>query len=167
MREHRLVNEIHIRRAQHDVFRYVTQPWRWHEWHPASESATERPHELKVGDRFEEIVSMRPFGFLPLRMRRQLKWTVFASQAPHAWEAHGASSTIDVRARYELDVQDGTIFRRTFHYQVKGWLRWIERYFVLARMQQQSLVALANLKRALESQPQAATLAATDVRDAR
>lgn len=152
MREHRLVNEIHIHRTPHEVFRYVTQPWRWHEWHPASQSANESAQELKVGDSFEETVSMQPFGFLPLRMRRQLRWTVFDSQAPHAWEAHGSSSTIDVRARYELNPSNGTLFRRTFHYQVKGWLRWVERFFVLARMQQQSVLALANLKRAMEAQ---------------
>jgi hypothetical protein len=152
MREHRLVNEIHIQRTPQDVFHYVSQPWRWHEWHPASESAIESAQGLKVGDSFDETVSMQPFSFLTLRMRRQLRWTVFESQAPRVWEAHGSSSSIDVRARYELHPSNGTLFRRTFHYQVKGWLRWIERYFVLARMQQQSVLALSNLKRALEAQ---------------
>ena len=104
---------------------------------------------------------MQAFSFLPIRMRRQLRWTVYDSQAPDAWEAHGTSGTIDVRVRYELDASDGTLFRRTFHYQVKGWLRWIERFFVLARMQQQSVLAQANLKQALESQDR--SWAATDI----
>ena len=151
MQEHRLENEVLIHRPPEEVFRYVTQPWRWHEWHPASECATPSARELVVGDRFEETVSMRPFGWLPLRIRRQLRWTVVQSQAPHLWEVHGSSATIDVCARYELDPAQGTRFRRTFHYAVKGPLRAIDHRFVLPRMRQQSVLALENLKRALEA----------------
>jgi uncharacterized protein YndB with AHSA1/START domain len=152
MQEHRLENEVLIHRPQEEVFRYVTQPWRWHEWHPASECATPSARDLVVGDSFEETVSMRPFGWVPIRMRRQLRWTVLQSQAPHLWEVHGTSPTIDVRVLYEMDPLQGTRFRRTFHYAVKGWLGLIERRFVLPRMQRQSVIALQNLKRALEAQ---------------
>jgi len=152
MQAHRLENEVHIQRPPETVFRYVTQPWLWHEWHPASESAVGSANPLKVGDHFDESVSMQPFGWFPIRIRRQLRWTVVESQEPHLWEVHGTSPTIDVRARYELDPVDGTRFRRTFHYRVKGPLRVIDRGFVLPRMQQQSVVALQNLQRALEAQ---------------
>lgn len=155
MQEHRLENEVMIHRPPREVFRYVTQPWRWHEWHPASESATPSTWELGVGDSFDEIVSMRPFGWVPIRMRRQLRWTVIHSEAPKLWEVHGTSRTIDVRVRYEIDPVGGTRFRRTFHYAVKGWMRFIERRFVLPRMRMQSVVALQNLKNALETQAKA------------
>jgi len=151
MQEHRLENEILIHRPQEEVFRYVTQPWRWHEWHPASECATPSTRALAVGDSFEETVSMQPFGGLPIRIRRQLRWTVVQSRAPDLWEVHGTSPTIDVRVLYEMDPAQGTRFRRTFHYAVKGWLRLIERRFVLPRMRLQSALALQNLKRALET----------------
>ena len=157
MQEFRLVNDIHIHRPQREIYQYVTQPWRWHEWHPASESATASLKELQVGDMFEEMVSMRPFGLLPIRMRRHLRWTVVQSQAPHMWEVHGTSATIDVRVRYELDGAQGTQFRRTFHFTVKGWMRHIGRSFVLPRMAKQSEIALQNLKHTLESQEFSAT----------
>ena len=31
-----LYNEIEIHCTAEKLFNYVTQPWRWHEWHPAS-----------------------------------------------------------------------------------------------------------------------------------
>ncbi len=158
MQEFRLVNDIHIHRPHREVYRYVTQPWRWHEWHPASESATASHKELRVGDTFEEMVSMRPFGMLPLRMRRHLRWTVVQSQAPVMWEVHGTSPTIDVRVRYELDAAQETLFRRTFHFTVKGWMRHVGRSFVLPRMARQSAIALENLKLTLESQEFCSTI---------
>ncbi len=157
MQEFRLVNDIHIHRPQQEIFHYVTQPWRWHEWHPASESASANRKDLRIGDGFEEVVSMRPFGLLPLRMRRHLRWTVVQSQAPQMWEVHGTSATIDVRVRYELDASQATQFRRTFHFTVKGWMRHIARSFVLPRMQRQSDIAMQNLKLTLESQEFCAT----------
>ncbi len=157
MQEFRLVNDIHIHRPQQEIFSYVTQPWRWHEWHPASESATASHTVLRVGDGFDEVVSMRPFALLPLRMRQHLRWTVVQSQAPHMWEVQGTSSTIDVRVRYELDATQGTLFRRTFHFTVKGWMRHIGRSFVLPRMAKQSEIALQNLKHTLETQEFCAT----------
>ncbi len=152
MQEFKLVNDIHIHRPQQEIFEYVTQPWRWHEWHPASESAKADHTDLSVGDNFDEVVSMRPFALLPIRMRRHLRWTVMAEQAPHMWEVHGTSPTIDVKVRYELHAVNGTQFRRTFHFTVKNWMRHIAKSFVLPRMEKQSGIAMENLKAALESQ---------------
>ena len=36
-------NTIDIARSPQQVFDYVTQPWRWHEWHPSSRSARAQP----------------------------------------------------------------------------------------------------------------------------
>jgi hypothetical protein len=150
MIEHRIENEIHIHCPQDEVFAYVSQPWFWHEWHPASESATCKEAELGQGVAFEEVVSMAPVSFVPLRIRRLMRWTVLGADAPHRLEMRGSSKTIDVRVVYDLLPFTGTRFRRTFHYQVKGPLRHIERWLVLPKMKRQSAVALQRLKRNLE-----------------
>jgi hypothetical protein len=150
MQEHHLENEITIQRPPHAVYGYVTQPWRWHEWHPASESATPSAHPLVAGDHFEEEVSMRPIAWLPWRKRSHLRWTVIHTESPLVWEVHGTSPAIDVRVRYQLAGDKGTRFRRTFHFTVKNWMRHVARSVVIPRMRAQSAEALQNLKRKLE-----------------
>jgi hypothetical protein len=150
MKEHRIENEIDIACTPEEVFAYVSQPWFWHEWHPASESATCKEAALGKGVAFEEVVSMAPVSFVPLRIRRLMRWTVLGADAPRRLEMHGASNIIKVRVVYELLPSTGTRFRRTFHYQVFGWLRHIERWLVLPKMQRQSALALQRLKRNLE-----------------
>jgi hypothetical protein len=154
MREHVHENEILIDRSVEAVHGYVSQPWRWHEWHPASESATDEYRELVVGGQFEETVSMKPIAMLPIRIRSQLRWTVLESQAPHVLEMKATSRLIDVHVRYEIERVPATRFRRVFRFQVKGWLRFVEHYFMPERMRAQSVVAMANLKRALEAPQQ-------------
>ena len=43
------------------LYRFVTQPWRWHEWHPSSVGAEAAVDELAVGDTFDEVIELRPF----------------------------------------------------------------------------------------------------------
>jgi hypothetical protein len=154
MTEHVHVHEILIDRSVDDVYAYVTQPWRWHEWHPASESASRSQGALETGVRFDEVASMKPFPMLPLRIRSQLQWTVLKTRAPNMVELKGRSKLIDVHVRYEIDGVDMARFRRVFRFQVKGWLRHIEAYFLPARMHKQSVAAIFNLRRVLEAQPQ-------------
>jgi len=88
MQEHRLENEIRIHRPPREVFHYVTQPWRWHEWHPASESATPSAWELKVGDRFSETVSMRQQSVVALQnLKHALETQAQAEYIPVYQEA--------------------------------------------------------------------------------
>lgn len=154
MREHVHDNEILIGRPVAAVHAYVSQPWRWHEWHPASESASELPAGLAAGARFSEAVSMKLVPMLPFRIRSQMHWTVLQSQAPHVLEMKATSKRIDVHVRYEIDGDYVTRFHRVFRFEVKGWLRFVEHWFMPARMRAQSVVALDNLKRALEGQAQ-------------
>jgi hypothetical protein len=151
MREHVHENEILIDRTVEAVHDYVSQPWRWHEWHPASESATDLVRGLAVGAQFSETVSMKPVPMLPIRIRSLLHWTVLESQSPNLLEMRATSKIIDVHVRYEIDRASTTRFRRVFRFQVKGWLRFVEHYFMPARMRAQSTIALANLKRVLEA----------------
>lgn len=148
---HVMENEIGIARPVDAVYDYVTVPARWHEWHPASERASDSPHALRKGDRFIESASMRPLGPLPIVLRRQLEYTVTECSPPHLWEVLGESASITVRIRYELEPRDGTLFRRRLTYRVNGWLRLFEPFLVRPKMRRQSIQALQNLKRLLES----------------
>ena len=47
------------------IFDYVTQPDLWHEWHPASLSARVSSKPLKVGDTFDEVISVRIIDAIP------------------------------------------------------------------------------------------------------
>lgn len=152
MREHVHENEIQIARSAEQVYAYVSQPWRWHEWHPASESAAPEHRPLAAGDQFSEHASMQPVALLPIRIRSQLRWTVLESRAPNLLEMRATSARIDVHVRYEIEGGSGTRFRRVFRFRVKGWLRFVERFFLPARMRAQSVTALENLKRVLEAQ---------------
>src|SRR3954465_11305895 len=97
MREHRLENVIHIQRPPQEVVNYVTQPWLWDGWHPASESATSSDRVLKQDGSFEEIVSMAPLGLIPLRIRRKMHWTVLQVDAPRSIELRETKRIIEVR----------------------------------------------------------------------
>ena len=41
-----LHHSIHLAPPPDAVYAYVTQPWRWHEWHPNSRSASHSPEPL-------------------------------------------------------------------------------------------------------------------------
>ena len=152
MRDYLHVNDILIERSAEAVHDYVAQPWRWHEWHPASESATQGQRALSVGAQFDETASMQAMPPLPLRIRSQLHWTVLESTPPTLLALRATSNRIDVQVRYEIERGAQTRFRRVFHFQVKGPLRWIAPLFLPARMRAQSIIALDNLKRVLEAQ---------------
>ncbi|MFO0945779.1 MAG: SRPBCC family protein [Planctomycetota bacterium] len=150
MRQQQIENEIHIAREPAAVFAYVTVPSRWHEWHPASERASEQDRPLIQGDTFTESASLRPLYPLPIVLRCQLKYKVTACSPPYLWEVLGESDAIEVRIRYELAEGRETHFRRRLTYRVKGWLRILEPILVRPKMRRQSAQALQNLKHQLE-----------------
>lgn len=143
--------EIHIARPPEAVFDYVSQPWRWHEWHPGSQWAQQVPALTEVGQGFTEIAALRPISWLPLRLSSTLRYTVQACERPRLWEVRGASARIDLRIRYELAEHDGTRFKRIFEYRVKGPLAHIEPLLVRPRMKAQSALALERLKHKLDA----------------
>ena len=145
--------EVVIGRPPEAVFDYVSQPWRWHEWHPGSRSAQRLEGSLTAGRRFREVAAVRPVAFLPLALRSELSYVVVEHARPRAWEVRGTSPRIDLSIRYELAEDGGTRVRRVFRYDVKGVAALIEPVLLRARMRAQSRVALLRLKRRLESEP--------------
>jgi hypothetical protein len=147
----KLTNTIEIRRSPETVYRYVTQPWRWHEWHPNSRSASRSADVLKVGDTFSETIELQPLSPLPIRMRRETVYEVLAAECFRSWEVRGEARDGWLSIRYQFaQIDGGTRFTRTLSFQTRG-LSAVLMPFLGKRMARQSLVALGNLKRKLET----------------
>lgn len=147
-----LENSIVIDRSPAEVFAYVTQPWRWHEWHPSSRSARATVETLEVGDGFEEVIQLQPLSPFPLTITRQTHYRVFVSEPAVVWEVHGATQDGDLAIRYEFAAEGrGTLFYRRLQYQVRGAMQLVEPWLLNPRMRRLSALALANLKAKLES----------------
>jgi hypothetical protein len=145
-----LVNEIEIARSPADVYAYVTQPWRWHEWHPSSRSARADVEVLRVGDAFDEVIEVQPFSPLPPRLRRSTRYRVTKAEPGIVWEVQGDTGDASLTIHYDLAaIGSGTRFTRTLTFATRGLSR-IYMPFLRARMARLSEVALGNLKRTLE-----------------
>ncbi len=146
-----LVNTIDIRCTPETVYAYVTQPSRWHEWHPNSVWASPASDTLKVGDSFDEDIELQPLSPLPFRMRRRTQYTVLVAEPFRSWEVKGETTDGWLIIRYDLEPgASGTVFRRTLTYQTSGPSRLLMSV-LKKRMNNMSLLALARLKSTLES----------------
>ena len=145
-------HSIPIRCTPRALYDYVTQPWRWHEWHPSSKSATAATDVLQAGDTYTEIIELQPFALLPLRVRRQLSYEVLVATPPREWAVRGTSrgSVMNLRYRFE-PTAEGVNFTRTLSYEINGPLAVLGPF--LARQNRHvSVVALASLTRIMEAQ---------------
>lgn len=131
----------------------MTQPWRWHEWHPSSVGAEASVPVLDEGDSFDEVIRLRPLSPLPLSMLRQTHYRVTLAQRPSAFEVHGETSDGGLEIRYDLkaDGASATHFRRQLVYRVSGPVQVVEPLLLYRRMKKLSAVALSNLKAKLEA----------------
>ena len=133
------------------LYAYVTQPWRWHEWHPSSRSAHASVPVLQPGDEFDEIVELQPLSPLPLTLRRATRYRVLAAQPSEFWEVRGAMRDGWLQIRYELSaIAGGTRFIRTLSYDASGPSRMLMP-LLRKRTQALSALAMANLKSRMES----------------
>lgn len=144
-------NEIEIAVSAQDLFNYVTQPWRWHEWHPSSRSAR-APHSfLATGDEFEEEIEVQPLAPLPPRMVRTTQYSVTESVPFHTWEVEGRMKNGWLRIRYDFEENGGvTIFSRILEFRVTGPNRLLQPFLKL-KMERLSMVALNNLKQKMQA----------------
>jgi hypothetical protein len=145
-----LSNTIEIRCTPEALYRYVTQPWRWHEWHPNSKSASSTGDTLGIGDHFNEEIELQPFSPLPFRMRRRTSYEVLVAEPFRSWEVRGETRDGWLRIRYEFErCHAGTAFTRTLTYSTRGPSKLLMP-FLKGRMAGNSLAALRNLKNRLE-----------------
>ena len=142
------------------LYGYVTQPWRWHEWHPNSRWASNPGASLSVGDRFEEEIELEPFSPLPFRMRRRTSYVVLAAEPSAAWAVRGETRDGWLEIRYAMrPVDGGTSFTRTLTYETTGLSRLLM-LFLKGRMVERSRAAMGNLKARLESEGEGIDLTA-------
>ena len=146
-----LTNSIEIDCTPGALYRYVSQPWRWHEWHPNSISASFSADILQVGDSFDEQIEVHPLSPLPFRFRRQTRYEVIQADPFKSWEVHGEARDGWIHIRYELQPSSGgTIFTRTLSFDVTG-LSALLMPLLKSRMDETSRTALATLKVVLEA----------------
>jgi hypothetical protein len=139
-------NEIEIAVSAKDLYNYVTQPWHWHEWHPASKSARAAHSYLASGDEFTEVVEIQSLVPLFPAMKRNVAWSVTESVPFHTWEAEGQAKDGRVRLRYDFEEKGGvTFFSRCLDLDVTGFTRILLPLLKL-RMEKHSMIALTNLK---------------------
>lgn len=136
-------NEILIEAPVQKVYDYVSQPHRWHEWHPASLSAdTANVGALKQGDRFSEKI--RIYG-----QETEMSYQVLIASPPYEFKTAFTSALIDGTIHYRLEQRsDGTLFHRTLDYSIDKYIATLK-----SGMLGLSKVALGNLKGTLETAP--------------
>lgn len=146
-----LTNSIEISCTPEALYRYVSQPWRWHEWHPNSRSASSSVDILQVGDRFDEVIELQPLSPLPFRLRRQTRYEVIEAEQYRSWEVRGETRDGWINIRYEIQpFTGGTRFTRTLTYETTG-LSSLLMPFLRSRVAKGSHIALARLKVVLEA----------------
>ncbi|MCK9814897.1 SRPBCC family protein [Pseudomonas sp. MAFF 302046] len=138
--DERIVNELYIGASIDTVYYYVTQPDRWHEWHPSSLRAdTGHGGSLPAGHRFSEVIDL-------LGLQIDLSYRVLVAVFPKEFKTLFSSAPVDGSIHYQLRREgDGTLFRRTLHYYTDLNLGGLRPRMVLL-----SERALSNLKQRLE-----------------
>jgi len=136
-----LSNEIYIEAAIETVYAYVTQPDRWHEWHPTSVSAeTGIRGPLPKDHRFTEVIDL-------LGLRIEMNYRVVIANAPVEFKMAFTSSVVDGCIYYSLHRHGyGTQFTRTLQYITELNLSGLH-----ARMVDLSTRAMNNLKHLMET----------------
>lgn len=141
-----LQHEVEVACAPQALYDYVTQPWRWHEWHPSSRSARAAVERLQPGDAFEEEIELRPLAPWPPTLRRHTRYRVLEAQPGTRWEVEGEMRDGWLRLRYDFaPAGAGTRFTRTLRYGARGASRLL---LPLLRPRQAAIsqLALANLQ---------------------
>jgi uncharacterized protein YndB with AHSA1/START domain len=141
VRLERISQERFIQAPIDAVYDYVTQPDRWHEWHPTSLRAdTGTTGSLPPGARFTEMIDL-------LGVRVPMSYRVQVAQRPSEFKAVFTSLAVDGSIHYFLQpFRDGTLFKRVLTYETELQLASLHE-----RMIELSAKALDRLKLRLEN----------------
>jgi len=143
-------NTIEIAIAPDKMYRYVTQPWLWHEWHPSSKSARAKVDVLSAGDTFDEVVELKPLSPLPIKLKKQTHYKVLVAKPATHWQVEGDMDGGWLQIDYQFQASEiGVKFTRTLSYETKGINRVLTP-LLKPRMREISIIALNNLKSRLE-----------------
>ncbi|MFL1501106.1 SRPBCC family protein [Pseudomonas sp. O64] len=141
VRMERISQERFIQAPIEVVYDYVTQPDRWHEWHPTSLSAdTGTTGSLPVGTRFTEVIDL-------LGVRVPMSYRVQIARRPSEFKTVFTSLAVDGSIEYFLQAhRGGTLFKRVLTYETELQLATLHE-----RMAELSAIALDQLKQRLEN----------------
>ncbi|MDF2793438.1 MAG: polyketide cyclase [Pseudomonas orientalis] len=141
VRLERISQERFILAPVETVYDYVTQPDRWHEWHPSSLSAdTGTRGSLPAGARFTEVIDL-------LGIRVPMSYRVQIACCPGEFKTVFTSLAVDGCIHYVLHAQQGgTLFKRVLTYETELQLATLHE-----RMVALSGIALDRLKQSLEN----------------
>ena len=141
VRVERISQERYIQAPIEAVYDYVTQPDRWHEWHPTSLSAdTGTSGSLPAGQRFTETIDL-------LGVRVPMSYRVQIAVPPLEFKTVFTSLAVDGCIHYLLQPHgSGTLFKRVLSYETELQLTTLQ-----ARMVELSNQAMDQLKQRLES----------------
>ncbi|OXS21458.1 SRPBCC family protein [Pseudomonas rhodesiae] len=143
VRLERISQERFINAPLETVYDYVTQPDRWHEWHPTSLGAeTGTSGSLGAGSRFTEMIDL-------LGVRVPMSYRVQIARRPDEFKCVFTSLAVDGSIHYFLQpFRDGTLFKRVLTYETELQLATLHE-----RMHELSVIALDCLKQRLEHPP--------------
>ncbi|WP_460135910.1 SRPBCC family protein [Pseudomonas sp. S1_E04] len=143
VRLERISQERFIQAPIDAVYDYVTQPDRWHEWHPTSLGAeTGTTGSLPAGSRFTEFIDL-------LGIRVPMSYRVQVAQRPGEFKTVFTSLAVDGSIHYFLQpFRGGTLFKRVLTYETE-----LQLVALHERMTELSAVALDRLKHRLENPP--------------
>ncbi|NVZ22696.1 SRPBCC family protein [Pseudomonas costantinii] len=141
VRLERISQELFIEAPIEVVYDYVTQPDRWHEWHPTSLSAdTGTSGSLPVGARFTEVIDL-------LGVRVPMSYRVQIARPPSEFKTVFTSLVVDGSIHYFLQPhRGGTLFKRVLTYETELQLATLHE-----RIVELSTLALDQLKQRLEN----------------
>ena len=137
----RISQERFIQAPIDAVYDYVTQPDRWHEWHPTSLGAdTGTTGSLPAGARFTEMIDL-------LGVRVPMSYRVQIAGRPDEFKTVFTSLAVDGSIHYFLlPFHDGTLFKRVLTYETELQLASMHE-----RMIELSAIALDQLRLRLEN----------------
>lgn len=143
VRLERISQERFINAPLETVYDYVTQPDRWHEWHPTSLGAeTGTSGSLGAGARFTEMIDL-------LGVRVPMSYRVQIARRPDEFKCVFTSLAVDGSIHFFLQpFRDGTLFKRVLTYETELQLATLHE-----RMLELSAIALDRLKQRLEHPP--------------
>jgi uncharacterized protein YndB with AHSA1/START domain len=143
-----LENVVRLARPPADVFALVTNPSRWHEWHPNTRDVdAAADHSLGVGEQVVERIRVGPF-------RGAVTWKVTAAEPGRRWVLYGdAGNGFQSELEYTLQAEgEGTLFRRRVRLRWPWW--FVFGGAATRTMAKDAVAALDNLQRVLAGQKQ-------------
>jgi hypothetical protein len=105
---------------------------------------------MTAGEKFSEVIHLRPIPWLPLVIKRKTQYHVEVAEHGLCWQVSGETDSGSLTIRYELANENGnTRFNRRLQYRVTGLMKRLEP-LLYPQMRRLSLVALENLRKTLE-----------------